>query len=465
MASNYSPTSPTMIHTPWTTSIDEELENDDRFRCLFSEAVVVLEDRAATDRAQVEVNPVTYCIELGQKLKKFKDNFDQQTTREEFLRTQTADTQTLTSLETRILDRMDVQLLEEIPPSHCKCWKDVNFHGETFSIPMIENPFMTKYETIFQTIIDLQAEQLAADRSLKGERIDVGKTKKEIQIRARYLQRGFARDPRRTELNVKIVTALILTTLRKGTRRNLESYLKQRTVLDDELTSGMFIQTNRDELEVQDTSMIRPDSIGVELKVIYNLGMEQLQMLIKYLFSADPYDRMDAKIRLLSSVKSEIRNDVVVNPRRVFEHAIREHFLTRREMIELIFSHHDRQSNVRTQRCPQCRTPMGTARQSIIPHKRCKIVDWLVDHLGCIYENDSIVVPAYMYVAPGIARYAREAYGLRTRLQTEPFFGKTNHEFVAYTIDNKGRPCKVAHQGTKTVRVDTHDTHVRTRRN
>lgn len=436
------------------TDIDELINDDERFKCLFASSVVVMENRADVDRTQTEVNPVHYCMELDKKLKHFKENFDQQKTREEFLRSQTSDAQTLTSLETHVLEEISIDLMDDIPAAHVKAWKIAPVGGTHLPIPMIENHYLNRYERVFTTMIDLQLEQLVAERSLLGERIDQQRTLVTLEHQARDLQRGFARDPRRIELNVKIVTTLLLTLLRRGTKRELERFLVHRTILDDELTGGMFIRLDRDEPEVQEASMIRPDSVGVELKVIYNLNMAQMNMLIKYLFSSDPQERLEAKIGLLSSSRSEIRNDLVVNPKRVFEHAIREHFLTRREVMSLLFSHYDKITNVRSQRCPSCKTHLGTAKQLSIPHGYCKVTAWLVDHLGCTHEHGLISVPAYMYVSPGIARFAKEAYGLRTKLQTEPLFAKTRHEFIAYTIDEHGHPKKVAHQGVKQVRID-----------
>lgn len=401
-----------------------------------------------------EVNPVTYCVDLNSRLKKFKDNFDQTHVREEFLRKQTSDNQRLTTLEGRFLNQMEIRLIDDIPAHHVKDYKQISVKGESIPIPMIENNFLEKYEKVFNTIINLQLEQFLAERILRSDKIDKSKTLQNIREIAFNKQRGFSRDPRRTSLNVDIITAIIITMLRQGTRPDLETYLRHRTILDDEITGGMFIQLTKDNVEDSEPSMIKPDSIGVELKVIYNLSYEQLQLLIKYLFTCDPAEKTESKIRLLSSTKSEIRNDVALNPEKVFEHSIREHFLTRQEVLELIFQHSDKQTGIRTRRCPYCKLIIGTSANNALPHQYCKVSKWLVDKLGFIYENNHLQVPNYTYIVPGVARYAKEAYGVRTQLQTEPFYGRTQTEFVAYTIDDKGRPLKVAQQGIKTVRLD-----------
>lgn len=442
--------------TPFTPdcSIDEIIANDDRLRCLFGEAIVVTERRSDIDRTPVEINPVQYCQDLGQKLNHFREHFDKPTVREEFLRAQTSEPQTLTSLETKFTSSADINLIDSIPDSHVKQWKTIEVCGAKFSIPMIETVFLEKYEKSFSLIVSMQLEQIAAQQSLQGNKIDSKKTLIAFSEIAKTKQRGFARDPRRTDLSTNIIVAIMFSELLKHQNQRLTSLLKTRTILDDELTSGMFIQLNKDETDENNPSMIKSNAVGVELKVIYNLTLRQMHQLIKYCFSRAGLEKTEAKIELLSSSRSEIRNDIATNPNRVLEHAFREHFLTRREVLDVMFTHIDKLSQSSTYRCPSCRIVIAPNHDGNFPHRRCPIVDWLVTKLQFNYSDGVVSIPDFAYVAPGISRYAREAYGLQSKLQTEPFYGKSKDEFVAYILDDRGRPIKTAHQGVKTVRLD-----------
>lgn len=436
-------------------SLDEILENDDRLRCIFSESIVRVENRSAVDRVVQEVTPVAYCIDLSEKLNRYATGFSQSVVREEFLRDTATAGRNLTSLETNIIDHMSIDLMPSIPNEHVKKWQRIVLDSTSVNIPMIQTPQLPHYDKMFSTLFSIQFEQLEADRALVGERLDIEKTKQVMNAFAKRKVSGFARDPQRENLNIKIVTALMLAMIRTKTRRNLEQYLQQRTILDDELTGGMFIRLDQTNTSQETTSsMIRPDAVGIELKVTYNLSLDQIKNLITYLFTSEPTAKMEAKIHLLASTKSEIRNDLVVDPERVFEHAIREHFMSRTEVADLIFNHLDRQTRTRTYRCPHCLLTVSGIQKSLIPHRYCKVSKWLVEKLGFVYSNSQLSIPSLTYVTPGITRYAKESYGLRTRLQTEPFFGKNTQEFVAYTIDEKGQPRKVAHQGIKTVNVN-----------
>lgn len=443
------------IQPDTSRSFDQEIEHDDRLRCLFSQSIVTVETRATVDRQAEELNPVNYCVDLDQKLKHFKDNFDQTRVREEFLRTQAAENSTTTTMTTRLLANMDLSLMDDIPVTHVKTWREFLICNKRYSIPMIETAFLTKYTSVFSTVVELQIDQIIIDQSLQGVKIDKELTLVKTRELAEAKQRGFARDPARTSLNILIVQALILTLIRKDTFEQLKAFLVSRTVLRDELTGGMFIKMDQDPAYDNETSMIRSDSIGIELKVIYNLNFRQIQSLIKFLFSNDKFERLESKIDLLSSVRGEIRNDIALDPGRVLEHVIREHFMTRLEITELIFRHQDKQSNTISYRCPTCKTTLGLATANNIMHNKCKVISWLVTKLGYKYEGNILYIESYNYVTPGVARYAKEAYQLRARLQNEPFYGRNDSEFVAYTIDDRGRPVKAAHQGIKTVKLDT----------
>lgn len=438
-------------------SLDDLIENDSRFKCIFSSALVTVTERADPSNIHEE-NPIKYCTNLEHTFSEIKKNFDSSLTRENFLRETISDQINLTSLETKVNAHMDLELLKTIPLEHIKGIKRLKIDNVEFDIPMINNEQLTMYIPQFELINNLLLDQIYGDYIIRNHCINKTETLANLKIRMERLTSQYARDPIRKQLVTLMSTALILSSIQRGIFNNNQKWLKMTTQLDDEITGGMFITDTSGFTTKRSGSMIEHTSLGVELKIVYNLNHQQLLYLVSWLFSSDKYERTRAKIELLASAKGSIRNDIALNPENVFIHSLREYFMTREESVDLILYHYDKTSSQITRRCPLCRTIIINVRGTILVHHYCDVIAWMVKNLGCEYQGAQLIIPKYTYLAPGIANYARQAYKTKGKTMSEPFIGKSQTEFVAYSVNNDGRPMKLCHQGIKTVKLDQSST-------
>lgn len=436
---------------PNQLSFDEMIAQDEHLSCIFADAIISIEERGLNPETVEDVNPITYCSNLETKFKNFKQNFDSAKVRQEFFQDTITSQQQLHSLETRVIEDRKLDILRDIPPTHIKDVKTIRFLDHELEIPMIKTEHIGTYVDVFNRIIEINLDAIQANLSIRGLRLQKDKTRCEILNYSKCVTKRFARDDDRISLNAKMATALILDVIRNENSKQTDKYLVERQTVDDEIEGGMYIRLDRPAL-FDRTTMMQPESVGVEMKINYNLNMKQLRYIISYMFSRDPAVRTESKIELLSSVRGDTRNDITLNCEKVLLHAVREHYLTRKEIIELFFYHYDNSQKQHSHKCPCCQTVVRTNMVGII-HGKCDLVDWLITHFQFNYENETISTPSFGYIKPGVANYARKAYATQTRLQNTPFVAKTSDGFQIYRVNPDGLPSKLVHEGSKPVKI------------
>lgn len=446
---------PPMEETPIRVleqSFEDYIDSDPTLACIFGDAIVCVETRN-DPQSRRNINPVKYCDDLRKKMEQYRAEFDSAKVREDFLRDAAAGTSELHSLQIAVKEKKQIDLVSDIPDQDVKSWKEIEFMGQTIDVPMINNEKLEHYDRLFSHLIPMLLENLKANAAIRFRTLDSDKTMQGLKTIARRLTGGFATNQIRKELTINIVTALLMDTLYRSDTNATARFLVERTVHDDELEGGMFIRLDKHFTEQRDT-LIRADSVGVELKVVYNLTLPQLHSLITVLFSLDPKQVMEHKIKILSSTKGDTRNDIALNPELVLLHAIREHYLTRTDILYLFFGQEDSATRRTILKCPCCGTSVRQLSDTSVCHTTCSIVTWLVDKFQFEVTDDVVTIPAFGYVKPGIAHYARQVYKTISENQHKPFIGKNKDEFVVYKLDDHGKASKLAHQGSKPVRLD-----------
>lgn len=429
----------------------EELFDRHNLHCLFADAVVKVGERGIENDTGIDLHPVTYCAEVEKKFSDYRENFNQTSVRESFLLDTTKTESETHTLELRVKRNEPLDLVGDIPIGCIKGWKRPKVHGIEYRIPMIETRYLQRYHDVFSRIVEILLDKLEANLALRYKNLNRDKTRTVFFNMSKNACIGFARDDIRIQLNARILTVMMLERIMIGDDIATAKLLVLGQPCDDEITAGMFIRIDAS-ASFDNKTMIQQDSVGMELKINYNLTLDQMRNILRYMFSKNINTRMEAKVKLLSSVKGDIRNDIALDCEKVLLHVIREYYMTRPEIMDLIFSYFDTQSKMQRRCCISCGTSITNG--TIIRHVKCQVVEWLIDKFGFCYEDDTLSIPPYMYVKPGIANYIRQAFNTQVRTQTKPFVSKTHDELSVYKIGPTGLPVKMAHQGIKTVRFD-----------
>lgn len=430
---------------------DEEMEN--RLSMIFTESLVVVNERA--DRRQsTTFTPSEYNTNIATRLKKYQDGFHQRGTREDFVADTLKETGTTIKIENNQVKAMVSGTLNVMDKADIKSWHPVTVVDVKHGIPLVHQNKIPKYVNQFEVIVSAQYKALAAAYEATKRQIDIRKTHQCIRNFAYTALHGATEKPERMFLAMKIVEAIVLEQVINQANEQAKDMIQCKVLIDDDLSNGMYIDLNPS-IETRHshrTTMIQDTALSTSLNTVYNLSFEQMITLRDYLFKESTIERMEAKIRLLSGAHLEVRNDIATSPEAVFKTALAEHFMSRTEIFELMFYERDPKTRQTLRRCPSCKTTLPSGGFPI-PHNRCSVIEWLIKHTHGTHEDGNYFIREYAYLSAGTSTYVRSLYGLKTRLQTNPYISKTEDEFVAYVTDERGRPRKVASIGSRQVKL------------
>jgi len=161
---------------------------------------------------------------------------------------------------------------------------------------------------------------------------------------------------------------------------------------------------------------------------------------------------MTSKISLLSSVKPEVRNDLVLGPMKVLDASIAEFFLTRSELMHMVFSQPTSQSVSPGRRCPHCKSVV-TVKENSFSHHDCPVSRWLVNSHQFYRNESTYMVPSCMAIDKVQSDYIRKIIELDSQRKLIPYIARSSHDFKVIALDSSGTPKTLAQIGSRPVAV------------
>jgi len=221
-------------------------------------------------------------------------------------------------------------------------------------------------------------EELMIIAELEGVIFDYAKLRRQSDLEAENVK-----VPVRTRITktlVKDILSILIIEMKiLGKIKRIADLAKGSTAQINEYTDEMMIRTVSKEAEIYFT---RIASKRIVLDRRYGFRLEQMKALINLTLSNDHAIVAEAKVALCASTSTEHYNHVIANPTLVLGTAIAEARLTCSEVLTLVFPQVKGSNEFK---CVACKTNVRL--DSVIYHRQCKVVDWLVRHCQFNYNT------------------------------------------------------------------------------
>lgn len=299
--------------------------------------------------------------------------------------------------------------------------------------------------------IDRLLATIAATHSIQARQLDVPATK-------RTLLAGI-RDVPDLSTNEQICLrslrfAMLLEQIRDSTQAQATEYLRFHPLLEMTARTNAFVVSKPGPQIPALKTLIPNDAAAVATTVTYNLTPTQLHHLVQAMFQSNHRMRTHSRIALLSSLRNDLRSDVVVNPSAVLQRAFSEYYLSRREILMTIFDVMEKNAPSQCYRCPWCSTTIDID-APIICHPRCHVVQWLHDNYQVTLTSNGFSLPTGYLLDCATSQYASNLVALDAQHRLQPLVSRTSDELSVWSVNDAGDPKKVLSHGVRTVRMSS----------
>lgn len=403
-------------------------------------------------------NPQTFKNTLADNIDRVQSEFSSQTTRAEFFEQQvkaagtfvTAVNQLDLTKAVSIVDVINTKMMSKKKPT------PIMLCGKKILLPHIDSQNIQEVSSGIDVYSSSLLDCLDTIELLQHRRIDRDMTMVNIRQAVKARSSDITNVAPRKEVNIKIVSAIVLERALYQRQQAAISLLNTRPLINDTFTTGAFVRIDDSSstIKTRSESMIAPSAIATDVVIHYNFNHRQLHQLVTYMLSSSVSKRMEAKVNLLSSVKDHVRSDLVTKPLVVFRHAIGEHYLTREELLHVVFppDTQDRSVSIPPSRCLHCGQIANIAGTVTRHPPNCHVIQWLIDHFQFKHADFGTVAPTLTYLAPSVAEYSQQLIELDAHMKGIPYVSRSEHDHSIYTLDHQGIPRKVTHTGSKPVR-------------
>lgn len=404
---------------------------------LFAKGVVVVENRIG-ESAPVQQPPQPFFTSMMQRFENTKNTFSSLHTQREFFSEVADSKQKFTHLCNSIVPNDKVSILTIIDKRWSKGDKLVSFEGTDFVLPTIKGEHIAEVLSGLSAYTSVLFDSIDANLGAKSFQIDRVATLQSLRSRTVRKADTLSHTAARAELFTELLAVLLLEDVAHNAQSAYVKYLKTHTVVTQSGALFLKLDSDSDSVDVRTKSFISPAAVSVPLSIVFSLRLGQFKDLIDYIFSKSLSIRVKSKISLLSSVKPEVRQDLVLAPLRSLERAMAEYYLSRPEVLNLVFTHEGHY------RCPHCQT-LVVVTDNTVAHVKCVVVSWLVDAFQFSYENNVLSAPRYAYVSPSVTTHAKELLKLDGQRRLHPYISKSEREFKVVNLD-VGNNIKVSAQ-------------------
>lgn len=422
----------------------DDLFNDERYATVFGEGICELRSHEENETLKVERPQIVIQDRLS-KFKEMSENFSSVSTRGKFFEEAHKLSKTSMSVEMKIVDKGVIDL--DIPKDHVKDTLRVKIEDKDYYIPAIKAGYLTKYQRQFSAAATSNLERIAELLEGAGKIIEAEETMIKLRSLAMDVVAGQVENPERKKCQRDILVYVLTELYLSSTATRIANHFVIRDLVDDEYTAGAFVRLDEAEQTPEDRyhSMIQENAVGFVDKAMYSLNFRQLKGLVDYIFSKDVGKRLKGKVDLLSSVPDSVRHDLIHSPEQVLLISIREYFMTREEVMHLLFRD---EGDKRVDRCVACES-IVSINGLAVTHPPCPVMKWLNKHFNFSLGATGGSAARYGYIKPGIAAIARKLAAAQQEIKQRAYIGKDEKEVVAYTLDRSGLPKKIGSAGVR----------------
>lgn len=443
-------------------AFNQSIQDDDEtdINAIFAAGMVVTEARTGRIVASAPrdskpqilsmAKPLAFKDSLVKRSQLVSENFSNNKTKTDFLIEQTKKQGEFTHMAAKlkhdvkinILEHIDSKFVKEHPVSMTIC-------GKQFLIPRINVHSIEDVSSGLKIYQGMLLSNLAASLELVGKRLKPEPTINSLHDLLLHRAELVSKRSPRKEVTLQLLTVIVLELAANHSQKQAIEALATVPFIEDTTTGGCFVPLNSvyQDHTTRATTMIQECAIGTSLDVVYNFTLRQVRSLLTYILDSDPRLRLEAKINLLSSLKDNVRSDTALNPSHVLHRACAELYLSRYEILLLIFQ--DDKSNTR---CPNCKRTV-TLTETSLTHTSCQILEWLTTEFDLQLTPTGIRIPSIAYMQPSLSQFARELIRMDSIIKQTPLISKTQDETVIYKLDSSSVPHKILSQGTKTVKL------------
>lgn len=417
--------------------IDEIFAADERLSSAFGGGIVIY---SAADQCEVELpQPENFISNRVKKFESCSSEFSSTEKRIEFVEA----AHTAATSQTKVTVRYDSarQIDLSIDPSHIKGYAKWNTGDKILDIPLVKSGWTEKYETMYRAAVITNLERAADIFEGQEKNLDIEQSLKILGEHANRIVANMCTSPSRRRCQEAIISYILTELTLTHKLSNIIKFCVVSTVIQSDGQSGAYVQLSdiANTPKERTECMIQKNSVGYNGNPIYGLNFRQLRQLVVYIFSRDPGERVMAKVNLLSSVPPTVRPDIITGPGRVLIESIHEYFMTREEIVSLVFSG---DTERRATRCTHCQTAVIITGLNI-SHTGCPVTEWLVKHFQFHESETNTTAPQLAYVKPGVVYISKALAEAQRKIRSLPFIGKSDKEAMAYTLDGRGHPKKI----------------------
>lgn len=429
---------------------EEFFESDDRLAGIFGIGKLSMSKPSKNRPGEVDKlvvsSPTTTIKERVSKFEKFSRNFSSANTRAEFLREACADASTQHTVSFTYADK-PMKLGCAIEEEAVRNTTVVKIGKNEVTLPVIKNGYLSTYQQKFSAYLRTLLDKICDLLDGLGTTCNVPESIQRLRQEMAPVAASMCNTTARRACQAELCAILIAEIYLQSQSTTIAQYFVIEDLKADEYTRGAYVRVSDVEStpELRLSSMVQRNAVGFDTNPVYNLNMAQLTALLTYAFSRDVQDRLRAKVRLLSSVSSVVRNDLIDDPEKVIHATMREYFFTREELIHLFFID---ESDRRAARCLCC-GKIGAINGTRIQHSRCEAMQWLASHYQFTADEDITHTHEYMYVRPGVTEVARSLAQAQKRIHSMSFIGSDDKEAVAYVVGKDGLPRKLGSAGVR----------------
>uniref|UniRef100_A0A1Y1LGT5 Uncharacterized protein n=1 Tax=Photinus pyralis TaxID=7054 RepID=A0A1Y1LGT5_PHOPY len=429
------------------TDIDTLFATDDRLAGIFGAGRMLVKDPEVTEALPKRIEePKSFIAKRVGEFEEMSKNFSRVSVRAEFLKKTHAYSKSQVTIDYVYSDDSG-KLALGIEKAAVKNFMNMRLLDYDLKVPIIKSGYTISYLQKFSLGLTEVVTQISDLLEGQGLVCDVAYTIEQLRKTVRTLVMNACTDPHRVNCQIELCSLVIAEIYFKTRLEGLLKYFYIEDLVQDEYTKGAYLRVS-DVDHTSDSrmeSMVQKNAVGFDSNPMYSLNMTQLKSLVSFIFSGNVGERLSAKVRLLSTVSNTVRNDLINNPGAVLLSTIREYFMTREEIVHLLFSDDtDRRAN----RCVAC-DKTGVIHGTNIQHHPCPVTEWLTKHFQFKSNSTETYTFDYMYIKPGVTHLAKKLAESQRRIGDLPYIGADDNELVAYTIGRDGMAKKIGSAGVR----------------
>lgn len=282
----------------------------------------------------------------------------------------------------------------------------INGVKKQISIPTGKN-LRQRWSVLNEGIISLM-DRINACLEAQGRRLNYERTKNNLinevwKTRQKGIYDKLSYDQRQFACTAAQYLLLLEVTSQQG--EVAQKLFSRLAVATDDSRTWIESERTCDSISTRMQTMISPNAPEFELRPIFKFTMSQLCCLRDFMFHREPGARLRAKVDLLSSVREDVKRDVMLHPWKSFVAGCFEYGMSTIEFLDVVFM--NLESRTAAPRCVNCQTTVRKTSHGYA--HECEVVRMIVNRRpDCAIVNKELVVKSMITIDNTVAMMAQE---------------------------------------------------------